>query len=58
MDFNIDGKEIDNIPEAISNLKTERIDYYWLLEYGFKLIGIHPNAYGNNTHLIVFVKQL
>lgn len=58
MGFNIDGKEIDNIPEAISSLSTERIDYYWLLDYGFKVIGIHPNVYGNNMHLILFVKQI
>lgn len=36
MDFNIDGVEIDNVSEAISSLKTNRIDYYWLLDYGFR----------------------
>ena len=58
MDFNIDGKEIKDIPETMNSLKTERIDYYWLLDYGFKVFGIHPNAYGNNCHLILFVKAL
>lgn len=58
MDFNIDGVEINNIPEAIHSLKTNRIDYQWLLDYGFKVIGIHPNAYRNNSHVILFAKAL
>lgn len=58
IDFNIDGQELDCIPEAITSLKTERIDYHWLLDYGFQVIGIHPNAYGNNMHCILFAKQL
>ena len=58
MDFNIDGMEIVDIPNAIRSLKTNRIDYQWLLNYGFKVIGIHPNAYGNNTHVILFAKAL
>ncbi len=57
-DFNIDGEEINDIPSAIQSLKTDRIDYYWLLNYGFKVIGIHPNAYGNQSHVILFAKQL
>ena len=28
-----------NIPEAIRSLKTDRVDYEWLLNYGFKVIG-------------------
>lgn len=58
MNFNIDGKEIRDIPNAMKSLQTERIDYYWLLDYGFKVFGIHPNAYGNNSHVILFVKEL
>ena len=58
VDFNIDGKAIDDIPEAIRTLSTERVDYFWLLNYGFKVIGIHPNAYGNNMHLILLAKPL
>ena len=58
MDFNIDGKELVDIPAAISSLETNRIDYKWLLDYGFKVIGIHPNAYGNNSHVILFSKAL
>lgn len=58
MDFNIDGKELSDIPEAIRTLKTNRIDYAWLLDYGFRVIGIHPNAYGNQSHVILFAKEL
>lgn len=58
MYFNIDGVDIENIPEAILSLETDRIDYKWLLDYGFKVIGIHPNAYGNNSHVILFAKAL
>ena len=56
--FNIDGVKITNIPETINSLETDRIDYKWLLDYGFQVIGIHPNAYGNNSHLILFAKEL
>lgn len=58
MDFNIDGKELEDIPTAIGSLETNRVDYKWLLNYGFKVIGIHPNAYGNNSHVILFAKAL
>lgn len=58
MDFNIDGLEIKDIPNAMKSLRTERVDYCWLLDYGFKVCGIHPNAYGNNSHVILFVKEL
>lgn len=58
MDFNIDGVELTDIPEAIRTLETDRIDYKWLLDYGFRVIGIHPNAYGNNSHVILFAKPL
>ena len=36
MDFNIDGMEIADIPDAIHSLKTNRIDYQWLLNYGLE----------------------
>lgn len=58
VDFNINGKKIEDISEAMNSLSSERIDYHWLLEYGFKVMGIQPNAYGNNMHLIMFVKEL
>lgn len=57
-DFSIDGKELPDIPAAIRSLETDRIDYQWLLDYGFQVIGIHPNAYGHNRHLIMFLKAL
>lgn len=58
MDFNIDVEKIIDIPKAIGSLETDRIDYKWLLDYGFRVIGIHPNAYGNNSHVILFAKEL
>lgn len=58
VDFNIDGKELFDICSTINSLETNRIDYQWLLDYGFKVIGILPNAYGNNTHLIMFAKKI
>lgn len=56
--FNIDGAALESIPDAIRTLRTDRVDYQWLLDYGFRVIGIHPNAYGNNTHCILFAKEL
>lgn len=56
--FNIDGYPIKDIGKAINVLKTERIDYQWLLDYGFQVIGIQPNAYQNDCHLIMFAKML
>lgn len=58
MGFNIDGREISNIPEAIANLRCDRIDYLWYLEHGFQVIGIQPNAYGKGSHLILLSKDL
>ncbi len=58
VNFNIDGKDINDIPEAIKNLQTDRIDYKWLLEYGFRVIGLQPNAYGERCHLILLAKAL
>ena len=57
--FNIHGRELGNIGEEINNLKADdRIDYDWLLDYGFKVIGIQPNAYGDKFHLIMLAKDL
>ena len=56
--FCIDGKAIDDIPAALKSLKTNRVDYQWLLAYGFRVIGLLPNAYGDNCHLIMFAKGL
>lgn len=58
MTWKLRETEIKDIPKAISSLETKRIDYHWLLDYGFRVIGIHPNAYGNNSHLILFAKAL
>jgi len=58
IEFNIHGKRVDDIPEAIAHLSTGRIDYQWLLNYGFRVIGIQPNAYGEHYHLIMMAKEL
>lgn len=56
--FNIHGKELDDIAYAIQNLSCDRIDYKWMLDYGFKVIGIQPNAYEKGSHLIMLAKEL
>lgn len=56
--FNIDGTILDNIPSAIQSLSSDRIDYKWMLHYGFRVIGIQPNAYGKGSHLIMLAKDL
>lgn len=56
--FNIHGQEIDNISEAIQNLTCERTDYKWMLDYGFRVIGIQPNAYEKGFHMILLAKDL
>ena len=56
--FNIDGKPLEDIPEAMRSLSTERVDYHWMLDYGFRVVGIQPNVYRNNCHLILLVKEL
>ncbi len=58
MGFNIHEQELESIPEAISCLTSERIDYKWYLDYGFRVIGIQPNAYGKGFHLILLAKDL
>ncbi|HQK35528.1 MAG TPA: hypothetical protein PK074_12465 [Spirochaetales bacterium] len=56
--FNIHGKEIQSIPDAIQTLSCERIDYCWYLENGFRVIGIQPNAYEKGFHLIMLGKEI
>ncbi|MBQ8278268.1 MAG: hypothetical protein IJZ23_00325 [Roseburia sp.] len=56
--FNIHGKEIENIADAIATIECERIDYKWYLEHGFQVIGIQPNAYEKGFHLIMLGKNL
>lgn len=56
--FNIHGQEIKNIPQAIVSLVCDRIDYRWYLENGFRVIGIHPNAYERGFHLIMLCKEI
>ncbi|MNC46447.1 hypothetical protein D3C75_954690 [compost metagenome] len=56
--FNIHRQDIDDIPKAIQNLTCDRIDYKWMLDYGFKVIGIQPNVYEKGYHLILLAKEL
>lgn len=56
--FNIHGTVLEDIPHAIQTLTCDRIDYQWMLDYGFKVIGIQPNAYGIGSHLIMLAKDL
>lgn len=58
VNFNIDGKPIEDISEAMKSLSTERPDYRWLLDYGFRVIGIQPNVYKNNCHMIILYKEI
>ena len=58
MGFNIDGKDIPDIAEAINNLQCDRTDYLWYLSKGFRVIGIQPNAYAKGSHLILLAKDL
>ena len=57
-EFNIHGKDIPNIAEAITNLRCDRTDYLWYLSKGFRVIGIQPNAYEKGFHLILLGKDL
>lgn len=56
--FNIHGKALEDIPDAIKNLSCDRIDYKWMLDYGFRVIGIQPNAYEKGFHLVMLAKEL
>lgn len=56
--FNIHENPIENIPTAIAGLQSERVDYLWYLEQGFRVIGIQPNAYRRGFHLIILGKDL
>ncbi|MBP7509726.1 MAG: hypothetical protein KA807_18075 [Prolixibacteraceae bacterium] len=40
--FNIHGKEIQNIPDAIHSLSCERIDYCWLDSNHKRRVDKHP----------------
>ncbi|MBS6219544.1 MAG: hypothetical protein KH900_03750 [[Clostridium] symbiosum] len=56
--FNIHGKKIENIADAIRDLECDRFDYKWMLDYGFRVIGIQPNAYEEGFHLIMMAKEI
>ncbi len=56
--FNIHGKKIDSIADAIAGLECSRMDFIWYLEQGFRVIGIQPNAYETGFHLIILGKDL
>lgn len=56
--FNIHGEKLENIPLAMQHLNCDRIDYHWMLAYGFRVIGIQPNVYGKGVHLIMLAKEL
>ncbi|WP_312427863.1 hypothetical protein [Lacrimispora sp.] len=56
--FNIHGQEIKNIPKAIEELASDRIDYKWYLKNGFRVIGIQSNAYNKGFHLIMLGKEI
>lgn len=56
--FNIHGQEIIDIPKSIETLASDRIDYKWYLEQGFRVIGIHPNAYEKDFHLVILAKEI
>lgn len=56
--FNIHGQRLDNIGATIQSLQSDRVDYRWMLDYGFRVIGIQPNAYEVGSHLIMLAKEL
>jgi len=57
--FSIHDRKLGDIGDEIKNLTaTGRVDYDWLLEYGFKVVGIFPNAYRENFHCISLAKDL
>lgn len=47
----------ERIP-TVAALESDRIDYHWYREHGFRVLGIHPNAYDKSSHLIVLGKEL
>ena len=58
-EFNIHQRELGDIGDEIKSLSAPgRVDYSWLLGYGFKVIGIQPNAYGNKFHCILLSKDI
>ena len=56
--FNIHGKDIVSIPKAIELLTSERVDYKWYLENGFRVIEIQPNFYEKGFDLIRLGKEI
>ena len=57
--FSIHNRALGDIGEEIRNLKADgRVDYDWLLDYGFKVVGIQPHALGKNYHCILLTKDL
>ncbi len=57
--FSIHSRELGNIGDEIKNLKSfGRIDYDWLINYGFQVVGIQPHALGENYHCILLTKDL
>ena len=57
--FSIHDRELGNIGDEIKNLVAfGRVDYNWLLEYGFKVVGIQPHALGEKFHCVLFSKDL
>ena len=57
--FSVHNRELGNIGDEIKNLTASaRVDYDWLLKYGFKVVGIQPNAYGDKFHCILLSKDL
>ena len=57
--FSCHGKPIENVAEALKNLSAQgRPDYDFLLEFGFYPMGILPDMYEENHHMIEMVKNL
>lgn len=57
--FSIHDRELGEIGEEILNLQSYgRVDYEWLLNYGFRVVGIQPHALGRNYHCILLTKDL
>lgn len=57
--FSIHNRTLGNIGDELNRLSDEnRVDYHWLLEYGFQVVGIQPHALGHNYHCILLTKDL